>query len=318
MEAISNGVEDFLIDGLSFKLPAGSSYVSDRRKCTFWATGSNIYKPKQGTRVMRFLINGESGTWLDPDSVRIQFTVENESGAGKNLRPLGGGHLFIRRMRLLANNVLCEDILDYGRFHQMIESMYNNNVRENIDIENFGYRFDDKYNKDCWMLDSSATDGNTTEQHIKKRYLKAMPGIQPFSSHTVSFKLMSGLLGMSNKKYIPLKACPLILELEIVGDNDECVVSPDSYINDGNNDAFTTVNTGTEWSINNCCVKLDLITLDAQLDNSYTSHLLEGRALPLQYTTFINQQSAIVGNTFSVQVARAVSRLKQCFISFWR
>ena len=50
MESISNGVEDYLIDGLSFKLPLGSSYITDRRKSTFWASGSNIYKAEGGHR----------------------------------------------------------------------------------------------------------------------------------------------------------------------------------------------------------------------------------------------------------------------------
>ena len=59
MEALSNGVEDYLIEGLSFKLPPGSSYITDRRKTTFWASGSNIYKPLSGTKVIRFLLNGD-------------------------------------------------------------------------------------------------------------------------------------------------------------------------------------------------------------------------------------------------------------------
>ena len=50
MESISNGVEYYLIDGLSFKLPSGSSYITDRRKSTFWASGSNIYKVKEGQK----------------------------------------------------------------------------------------------------------------------------------------------------------------------------------------------------------------------------------------------------------------------------
>ena len=56
MESISNGVEDYLIDGLSFKLPPGSSYITDRHKSTFWASGSNIYKSEGGTKVVRFLL----------------------------------------------------------------------------------------------------------------------------------------------------------------------------------------------------------------------------------------------------------------------
>ena len=50
MESISNGVEDQLLEGLSFKLPPGSSYITDSRKCTFWASGSNIYKPQSGKK----------------------------------------------------------------------------------------------------------------------------------------------------------------------------------------------------------------------------------------------------------------------------
>ena len=76
MESISNGVEDQLIDGLSFKLPPGSSYVTDRRKCTFWASGSNIYKPDSGTKVIRFLLTGEDGSWLDPSTIRVQFALK--------------------------------------------------------------------------------------------------------------------------------------------------------------------------------------------------------------------------------------------------
>ena len=43
VEAVANGVEDKLVDGLSFKLPSGASYVTNRRSCTFHPQGSNIY-----------------------------------------------------------------------------------------------------------------------------------------------------------------------------------------------------------------------------------------------------------------------------------
>ena len=49
VEAIANGIEDKLIDGLSFKLNPGASYVVDRRSVTFHPQGSNIYKTSAGT-----------------------------------------------------------------------------------------------------------------------------------------------------------------------------------------------------------------------------------------------------------------------------
>ena len=126
-----------MIDSLSFKLSPGSSYVVDRKKSSFWAIGSNVYKPTSGTKVMKFQLSGEQGTWLDPGSVRIQFAVRNnESTAAKILRPLGGAHLFIRRLRVLVANTLVEDIMYYGRNHEMMEHLYTNNAaKSNIDIK---------------------------------------------------------------------------------------------------------------------------------------------------------------------------------------
>ena len=69
--------EDILIDNLSFKLNKGSSYIQDRRSVSFWPTGSNIYKSNSGNRVLKFSLNGEDNTWLDPQSVRIFFTLQN-------------------------------------------------------------------------------------------------------------------------------------------------------------------------------------------------------------------------------------------------
>ena len=141
MESIANGVEDYLIDSLSFKLKPGSSYVTDRRKCTFWASGSNVYKPLQGTKVVRFQLTGQDGTWLDPSTVRIQYDLVNNGT--QTVRPLGGPHLFFKRARLLVNGALAEDIQDYNRFHEMMDSLSPDNVRDNTDSHGFGNRWDD-------------------------------------------------------------------------------------------------------------------------------------------------------------------------------
>ena len=91
MEAITNSAEDHLIDALSFKLKPGSSYVIDRKSSTFWASGSNTYSPN-GTRVIRFQLAGEDNSWLDPSTLRVQFTVRNADN--KVIVPLGSTALF--------------------------------------------------------------------------------------------------------------------------------------------------------------------------------------------------------------------------------
>ena len=62
VEAMANGVEDKLIDGLSFKLQPGASYVVDRRSVTYHPQGSNIYTPGAGTRLIRILDGPEHAT----------------------------------------------------------------------------------------------------------------------------------------------------------------------------------------------------------------------------------------------------------------
>ena len=291
MESISNGVEDYLIDGLSFKLSPGSSYVTDRRKSTFWASGSNVYTTT-GTRVVRFLLNGEDGTWVDPTSIRVQYDLVNKDTA-KVLRTLGGPHLFFRRARLMCNNALVEDIQDYNRFHEMMDSMKPDAVRDNIDIEGFHSRWDDQFNRSshAWSEDS-------------------MKGILANGKQTVSFKPYLGLFNQS--KLIPIKQAPLILELEVVNNMEDPIISPIA------GSPFQSVNSSIIWEIANICVKCDCLTLDAALSNEYTSHLLASKALPIKYSTYINQQSSVGTAGGSVQVARAVSRLQKCFITFFK
>ena len=78
VEAIANGVEDKLIDGLSFKMTPGASYVVDRRSVTYHPQGSNIYMPGQGTKLIRILLTGDN--WMDPSTFRVMFTLNNLAG----------------------------------------------------------------------------------------------------------------------------------------------------------------------------------------------------------------------------------------------
>ena len=85
VEAIASGIEDKLIDGLSFKMQPGASYVVDRRSVTYHPQGSNIYTPSAGAKLIRILLTGDNG--LDPSTLRVMFTLNNdETDAAKELR----------------------------------------------------------------------------------------------------------------------------------------------------------------------------------------------------------------------------------------
>ena len=107
---------------------------------------------------------------------------------------------------------------------------------------------------------------------------------------------------------------PLTIELEIVNDPNEPIVS--HYPSSPGSDDFTALNTTGLWQIENVQVKVDVVNLDNQLDNSYAEHLLSGKALPINYQTYISQtQSTLSGNNgqqkVRLNVTRALSRLKK-------
>ena len=64
MEHHAQSVDDALIGGLSYKLKACASYVTNRRSVAYFAQG-NDYKPT-GVRVMKCHLAGDQ--WMDPST----------------------------------------------------------------------------------------------------------------------------------------------------------------------------------------------------------------------------------------------------------
>ena len=96
VDAIANSTEDYSIDGLSFKLQPGASYITDRRSVNYYASGSNIYTSDSGARLI--IINLTADGWLDPETVRVAFTLVNTDATALHvLRPLTGGWGFLQK-----------------------------------------------------------------------------------------------------------------------------------------------------------------------------------------------------------------------------
>ena len=285
VEAMANGVEDKLIDGLSFKMQPGASYVVDRRSVTYHPQGSNIYKATGGTKLIRILLTGDN--WLDPSTFRIMFDVRNNGTSAKYLYVLGGPHVFFRRMRILASGQLVEDIDNYNRIHEMMNVLVASESRDNQAAEAFGYNWD------------SHSTPYVSDQ-----------GIKGGQALTVLFKPLSGILNQN--KMLPIRYAPITIELELADGNLDAIIDPALV----GNDAYTTTNVSTDWQIENVQVKVDVCTLDNALDNSYAQHLLSGKSLPISYNTFVSQfQSANSTDKNLINVSRAQTRLKSVFVT---
>ena len=116
------------------------------------------------------------------------------------------------------------------------------------------------------------------------------------ASRTICMSLMSGLL--SQEKYLPIRYANLQLECEIVGSA---------------SDAFSGA--AVSFQISDVQVKADLVTLDNSLANEYSQQLLSDKALPIHFSTFTSSSQVLTSLDPSVNVSRALTRLKAVFVT---
>ena len=94
------------------------------------------------------------------------------------------------------------------------------------------------------------------------------------------------MLGIFNQeKLLPLRYCPIQIELELVNNAADPV-----WVGTKNG-----LNYVAEWDITDIQCKCDLLTLDNSLENEYASHLLSGKTLPIIFSTW-NHTNQSIGN----------------------
>jgi len=287
MESHVAATEPLVIDGLQYKLKPNGEYVTKRESVTFHPSGSNVYQPVGGTRVLRIVISDGSGAWLDPETVKLQFDVINtDTDAAKRLRPIAPW-CFFKKIRISASGALIEDF-DYARTHEMFHMMKSKELRENDQVEGFEFSIDD-----------TPSDGNYA----------GIAGAD--GKKTVCFSLLSGLLSCG--KMLPLSYMKggLTIELELANSYADALVTAQA------NTLLTTANTSELWRIENAQIKADILTLDNGFQNSYDSHMLDGGMLAINYMGYITSQQSITGTNVTVNLSRQSSHLKGVFVSYF-
>ena len=284
------------------KLKQGASYITNRRSVTYYPHGGNTYSPT-GVKVIKLMLTGSD--WLDPGSLRLMYDLVNTNGNLANrLYPISGPWSFFRRLRIICGGQVVEDIDYYNHVHELFHVMMPTNVRNNDDIEGFGNGLPNP--STLSYKGSSLTDDNAFGAQL-------WPGIAGGSSMPVSFRFLSGLLNQD--KFLPIRYCPITIELELVNQLTDPVV-----IGNGNSEVVQYRNNiSTSWMIQNVMAKADVVTLDNSLDNEYAQHLLEGKSLPISYSTYVSQLLSISSNNnFTANITRSFTRLKSVFSTFYR
>ena len=99
----------------------------------------------------------------------------------------------------------------------------------------------------------------------------------------VIFKPMLGLF--NQEKLLPLRYCPLQIELELVNSQADAVTT----------ESWEGHQNGFNCDISDIQCKCDLLTLDNSLGNEYASHLLCRKTLPINFNTW-NHTNQSTGN----------------------
>ena len=115
---------------------------------------------------------------------------------------------------------------------------------------------------------------------------------------------MLGIL--EQEKLIPLRYCPIQIDLELVNQQSDAVTT----------ETVEGFQNGVNWDISDIQCKCDLLELDSSLSNEYASHLLSGKSFPINFNTWNHtNQSTGLDKNFSTHITRAVTRLKNIIIT---
>ena len=112
-------------------------------------------------------------------------------------------------------------------------------ARDNDDAQSFGYRCDDDLNTRR-AVPASGYIGPAYDAYTIPGFRRKM---------VVGFKPMLGLFNQF--KYIPLKACPLVLELELVSIFTDCVIIIGGTRFPESGNANSSLHTNAQFSISN-------------------------------------------------------------------
>ena len=141
MEHHAQSIDDALIGGLSCKLKAGASYVTNRRSVSYFASGGNTYSPN-GDKVMERNLTGDQ--WLDPSTFRVAFQLNNNNGTNGDglqimVQPLTWNPaVFFRRARLICGGQVVGDIGGFNSLSLMLTDLLSEDDQHDIGCEGFG------------------------------------------------------------------------------------------------------------------------------------------------------------------------------------
>ena len=136
MEQVTAAVNDELVQSLDYKLATSNvNYVLSRADVTHHPSSLSVFTPTT-SRVCRIPLTAAS-SFIDPDSVKIGFTVRNNSTTGTLLLSSPDPSCLVDRVEVFANGTRIEDINYYNRCSYLDSLLKNEEWWLNRHIQGF-------------------------------------------------------------------------------------------------------------------------------------------------------------------------------------
>ena len=170
--------------------------------------------------------------------------------------------VFFRRARLICGGQDVEDIDGFNRLSLVLTDLMPEDDQHDIACDGFG---------DFDFVKGEVAQGSDERKGYRQDDYDLSGNVQLCR---VQFKPMLGLL--NREKLIPLRYCPIQIELELVSHQADAVIT----------EATNGFSTGVNWDISDIQCKCDLHELDSSLQNENASDLLSGKSLPVNFNTW--------------------------------
>ena len=273
-----------LLPGFDYSVIPSSSAVVDRKQSKVAHPTSATTLTAGGTTHCRIPIGSDG--FCDSSSVRLAFTVQNNDTT-KALAPTGGPWCAWGSVRLMSQGTEVERIDLYGRHHEL-----------------FGFQllpFQEQWSESavCGLHGSWASGMSQLQPKVGR--------ISAGKSVTVMHKLHLSLF--NSHKILPLRFCPLSLELQIAPVNHWCDVTTQEAGEDKYSNLF---------SIADIRVIYDEIEPDQAIVSSFYKGLLANQimAIPVLCASQFTADVPSSASTLDVMSSRSFSKISSVWVTF--
>ena len=188
---------------------------SRSRRRSFFPTNGQVFN-SAGNNIIRIDISADA--FLDPKNSFLRFTYRNQTAQTCGF-DFGGGHGFVRRLRIEQSGNVLSDTNHYNRLmagvilpcQGGVDSLAHRSITE-------GQRYCNDRVAGASTVPCTAADLSGAVSNTPTNSVALIPNLAGNGAYTFCIPLMNGLLGTTQDKMVPLQllgSSPITIEIEL-------------------------------------------------------------------------------------------------------